>query len=45
MVKKIKDKIKRYSKMSLVAAIVGFFGAIFITIIAIFIRRKKHQGD
>ena len=41
--KKIKGKIKHYSKMSLTAIVAGFFGTILITILAIFIRRRKRK--
>jgi len=41
--RKVGEKIKRYSKMSLTAVVVGFFGTILITILALFIRRKKRK--
>ncbi|MBU1178177.1 LPXTG cell wall anchor domain-containing protein [Patescibacteria group bacterium] len=41
--KGIKAKIKRYSKMSLTAVVAGFFGAILITVLALFVRRRKKK--
>lgn len=41
--RKLKEKVKRYSKMSLAAVVVGFFGTILVSILALFIRRRKKK--
>ncbi|MFH2104932.1 MAG: LPXTG cell wall anchor domain-containing protein [Parcubacteria group bacterium] len=40
---KVRNKIKRYSKMSLAAVVVGFFGTILVSTLALFIRRRKRK--
>ena len=41
--KEIKAKIKRYSKMSLTAMVVAFFGTVLISVLALFVRRRKKR--